>query len=67
MKMNELLEKTIDFCAKMENHYSVLAYTALEKGNMTGCAIHTSESSSFTRVRMFIQLLLEKKDVNENE
>lgn len=67
MKEKEIIDKIFDFCQKSEDKYVDLAAQAMDKNNMIGNVIYNSEANAYTKVRWFLEGLLEKEETKDME
>lgn len=67
MKEKEIIDKIFDFCQKSEDKYVDLAAQAMDKNNMIGNVIYNSEANAYTKVRWFLEGLLEKEGTKDME
>lgn len=67
MKAQKVIDSIFDFCQKSEDKYVDLAAQAMDKNNMIGNVIYNSEANAYTKVRWFLEGLLEKEGTKDME
>ena len=67
MKTQKIIDSIFDFCQKSEDKYVDLAAQAMDKNNMIGNVIYNSEANAYTKVRWFLEGLLEKEGTKDME
>lgn len=60
MTEKEIIDKIFEFCQQNEDKYSVMALKQFDKDNLIGYMTHNAESCAYTKVRWFLEGLLEK-------
>lgn len=67
MNAQKIIDSIFDFCQKSEDKYVDLAAQAMDKNNMVGNVIYNSEANAYTKVRWFLEGLLEKEGTKDME
>lgn len=67
MRAQKIIDSIFDFCQKSEDKYVDLAAQAMDKNNMIGNVIYNSEANAYTKVRWFLEGLLEKEGTKDME
>lgn len=67
MNTQKIIDSIFDFCQKSEDKYVDLAAQAMDKNNMVGNIIYNSEANAYTKVRWFLEGLLEKEGTKDME
>lgn len=67
MNAQKIIDSIFDFCQKSEDKYVDLAAQAMDKNNMVGNIIYNSEANAYTKVRWFLEGLLEKEGTKDME
>lgn len=67
MRAQKIIDNIFDFCQKSEDKYVDLAAQAMDKNNMIGNVIYNSEANAYTKVRWFLEGLLEKEGTKDME
>lgn len=67
MRAQKIIDSIFDFCQKSEDKYVDLAAQAMDKNNMIGNIIYNSEANAYTKVRWFLEGLLEKEGTKDME
>lgn len=67
MKTQKVIDSIFDFCQKSEDKYVDLAAQAMDKNNMIGNVIYNSEANAYTKVRWFLEGILEKERTKDME
>lgn len=67
MKAQKIIDSIFDFCQKSEDKYVDLAAQAMDKNNMIGNVSYNSEANAYTKVRWFLEGLLEKEGTKDME
>lgn len=67
MRSQKVIDSIFDFCQKSEDKYVDLAAQAMDKNNMIGNVIYNSEANAYTKVRWFLEGLLEKEGTKDME
>ncbi len=63
--MEDKIEKIIDELDRLSTHYEDCASKALEKCNIAGAQLHSTEASAFTRARWIVEDIWNEGESND--